>query len=73
VIAVAEEDQQRGNDMMGKHLPMVLPPLFNVKDHDLLQPKGVLHQSVPFEQSLSLSVWKVGPEILEIEPVVGIN
>jgi len=32
-----------------------------------------LHQSVPFEQSLSLSVWKVGPEILEIEPVVGIN
>lgn len=48
VIAVAGEYQECRNDVMGEHLPVVLPLLLNVDYHDLLQPECVLDEGIPF-------------------------
>jgi hypothetical protein len=47
VITVTREYQRRRDDMVGEHLPMVLPSLLHVDDHDLLQPEGILNENVP--------------------------
>lgn len=36
VIAVAEQHQSAGDDVMGEHLPVVLSLLLNVDNHNLL-------------------------------------
>jgi hypothetical protein len=36
VIAIAGKDQTSGHEMVRQHLPVVLPALLNVDDHDLL-------------------------------------
>ncbi len=56
--------------MVREHLPVVFSPLFDVDDHDLLKPEGVLDENVPFPNPSDLSIGPIGPEILEIEPVV---
>ena len=56
--------------MVREHLPMVFSPFFDIDDHYLLEPEGVLGEDVPFSYSGDLSIGPIGPEILEIEPVV---
>lgn len=58
--------------MVGEHLPMVLPTLFDVDDEYLLEPEGELYEVVPFEQPVHLSVRPARPELMEIEPVLGV-
>lgn len=48
MIPVCGKDQKIGNDVVGKHLPIILSTLLNVHDHDLLKPECELDQSVPF-------------------------
>ena len=48
VVAITGEYQARRDNVVGEHLPMVLPPLLNVDDHDLLQPECILDEDVPF-------------------------
>ena len=43
--------QNTCDDMVGKHLSMILPARFNVDDQDLLDPKRQLNEVVPFESS----------------------
>ncbi len=49
VVAITCEDQSAGYNVMGKHLEIVFPPLFDVHHKDLLQPERKLDQIVPFE------------------------
>lgn len=72
VIAVTCEYQAGSNNMVGKHLPVVFSPFLEVEDHDLLEPKGILNENVPFSKSVYLSVGPVRPELLEIKHVVGV-
>lgn len=58
---------------MREHLPVVLSPLLDIDNEYLLQPEGVLYQDVPFAYTGNLSIGPIGPEILEIEPVVRVD
>ena len=49
VIPIAREDQCTGDDMVGKHLPVIFPSFFNVHNQYLLQPKGELNEVIPLE------------------------
>jgi hypothetical protein len=42
VVSVAREDQKGCDNVMRKHLPMVLSSLLDVDHEYLLQPEGVL-------------------------------
>lgn len=73
MVAITGENQASGDNVMREHLPMIFPPLLNVDDHDLLEPKGVLSENVPFLQPAHLSIGPIGPEILEVKQVVRVN
>ena len=47
VITVTGKYQHCCDNVVGEHLPMVFPSLFDVNHQDLLQPKGILHENVP--------------------------
>jgi hypothetical protein len=49
VVAVAANQEQTCDDVVGEHLPMILSALFNINDQDLLQPKAELSQIVELE------------------------
>jgi hypothetical protein len=51
VVAVAANQEQTCDDVVGEHLPMILSALFNVDDQDLLQPKAELSQIVELEKT----------------------
>lgn len=51
VVAVAANQEQTCNDVVGEHLPMVLSALFHIDDHDLLQPEAELSEVVEFEKT----------------------
>jgi hypothetical protein len=38
-----------------------------------LEPKGVLDEGVPFPQPSHLSIGPIGPKILEIQPIIGVD
>lgn len=61
MIAVTREHEYASDDVVGKHLPMIFPPFFNVHDEELLHIKGELGKVVPFEQAVHFSVRPAGP------------
>jgi hypothetical protein len=71
VEAVRGKEQGRGEDVMGKHLPVVFSALFDVDDEELVHPKGELDNVVPLDARLKSGVRESRPELFEIEPVVG--
>lgn len=71
MVAVTGEHEDAGDDVMGKHLPVVFPPFFNVDNEHLLNVEGELDEVVPFEQAVHLSVRPAGPEFAGGEPVIG--
>jgi hypothetical protein len=48
MVSIAGKNQNCSNDVMGEHLPMVFPPLFDIDNHDLLQPESVLYEDIAF-------------------------
>lgn len=70
MIPITGKYQHSCDDMMREHLPVILPPLLDIYHQDLLEPKCVLYQCVPFLQTSNLTVGPVRPEFLEIEPVI---
>lgn len=56
--------------MMGEHLPMVFPGLFDVHDDDLLHPEGELHEVIPFKEASHCSQGKFAPQLGKVEPVI---
>jgi len=51
VIAVASNQKQACNDVVGEHLPMVLSTLFNVDNQNLLEPETKLSQIVQLKEA----------------------
>jgi hypothetical protein len=41
-VAVGTVDQGDGDDVMGKHLPMIFATLLDVDDDDFMEPEGEL-------------------------------
>lgn len=73
VVPIAREDQQGRDDVVREHLPVILPPCFNVDHHDLLQPECILRQDVPLAQAIHFPIWPVRPELPEVENVVRLH
>lgn len=55
--------------MVGEHLVVVLPPLLNVDDENLLKPKGQLEETVELEIARNITSRPVCPDLAEIKPV----
>lgn len=72
MVSVAHKHESTGDDVVGEHLPVVLPALFDIDDEYLLEPEGELYEVVPFEQPVHLSVRPARPKLMEIEPVLGV-
>lgn len=53
--------------MVAQHLPVVLAALFDVDNHDLLQPKRPLRQDIELHQSVELPVWPRRPKLPKIQ------
>ena len=50
IHTVARDDQCDGKNMVGKHLPVVLPWLFRVNNVELVEPPSELGEVVEFSQ-----------------------
>lgn len=61
VVDIARRNQGSGDDVVAKHLPMILAALLNVDDDDLLKPKCPLRQDISLHQAVKLTVGPVGP------------
>lgn len=69
-IGVAGEEQAAGDEVVGKHLPVILAALLDVEDHDLLNPDARLRNDVELHQAVNLAGGPVGPDATEVEEVV---
>jgi hypothetical protein len=72
VVAIAGEEEGARKDVVGKHLPVVFSPFFNIDNEDLLEPKCKLSEIVPFQESRHGSCREVGPNLSEVEPIFGV-
>lgn len=72
MVAVARGDEEGGDDVVAKHLPVVLATVLDVDDNNLLQPESPLRQNVALHKAVHLSVGPVGPKRTEVEPVGGL-
>jgi hypothetical protein len=70
MVSIARENQERCENVVGEHLPMVLSSLFDIDHEYLLQPEGVLDQNIPLPYPSDLSIRPICPKIFEIEQVV---
>jgi hypothetical protein len=71
MISVASEKKDARDDMVCEHLPMIFSPLFDIDNHNLLEPKGELREYIPFQETIYLSIWPIGPDSFDVEPVIG--
>lgn len=69
MVEVTGGDEDRGNNVVAKHLPVILATLLDVEDDNLLQPKSPLRQNISLHQSVHFSVWPVGPHFTQIEVI----
>ena len=70
MIAITRKKQNASDDVMSEHLPVILPSLLNLDDHDLLQPESKLDQYVPFQGGNNVSCRPISPHISQVEEVV---
>lgn len=73
-VAVPVRGENKGicHDVVGEHLPVVLPALFDVDDNDLLHPERELSKHVPLHNTRNLPDRPAGPQLVEIEVVWGV-
>ncbi len=67
VVAVACVDEHQGDQVMAEHLPMVLSPLLNVGNNNLLQPKCPLGQNIALSDAGKLTVRPSSPQFSKIQ------
>lgn len=72
MVTIGRKYKGTGDDMVGEHLHVVLPPLLNVDDDNLLEPETELDQIVPLGETGHLASRPVPPQSSEVEPVVGV-
>jgi hypothetical protein len=69
MVAIAGREQRYRDAMVRKHLPVVLPPLLDVYNKDLLKPEGPLGQDIGFGEPRKLSVWPIRPQSVHVKEV----
>ena len=70
VVAVGEEKQGDGEDVVGEHLSIVFPLLLDVHDQDLSNPEGPLREVVELGQTGNLAEWPAFPHAVQVEEIV---
>jgi hypothetical protein len=70
MISITRKHQGACNDMVREHLNVILSSIFYIHHEYLLQPKGKLHEVVPFGETVHFPVWPIDPEIVQVEPVI---
>ena len=66
MVTITPEHEGACDAVMGEHLPMVLPSLFDIDDNNLLQPKAELNQVIPFHGTFDFSARPACPELLVV-------
>jgi hypothetical protein len=72
VVDVAEHEQGARDDVVDQHLDVVLAPLLDVDDEDLLHPEGRLEEVVELHLGRHHARRVVGEELAKVHPVVGV-
>jgi hypothetical protein len=49
---------------------MIFPSFFSIDNYNLLEPEGKLDKQIPLQKATYLSVWPVGPDSLNVEPIL---
>ena len=68
-VRVANIHQHRCYNVMGEHLPMILPSFFEVEGEHLVKPRRKLDQIVPLHLATKISRRPCGPQVPEVHPV----
>lgn len=63
VADIARNDENDRDDVVSKHLEIVLPASLDVDKDDLVYPERELEQVVPFDWSGKVSMWIIDPEV----------
>ena len=61
IHVVARDDQGDGQDVMRKHLPVILPWLFRVNNVELVEPPSELGEVIEFGHGGQEGMWVSGP------------
>lgn len=69
VVVVAARHKTNSDDVVRKHLPVVLAAFFDVDNNDLLQPESPLSEHVELDKPTNLTVGPVRPQLGEVQPV----
>lgn len=60
-LSVGSINQGAGDDVMRKHLPVILSPFLDMDDNQLLEPEGKLCKYITLQEAGKLAVWPVRP------------
>jgi hypothetical protein len=61
VVSVRSCDERDGDEVVRKHLPVILAAVLEVDDEDLLNPEGPLDHDVRLHEEAEFPVRPVGP------------
>lgn len=61
MITITGENQGSRNDVVSKHLPMILSTCLDIDDYDLLKPEGILDEDIPLSKSTNLPIRPISP------------
>lgn len=72
-VDVRSSQKTTRNPMMSQHLIVILSPLLDVNDENLLHPERQLHKQIPLQNTRHAAVRPLRPDSLEVEPVGGLR
>lgn len=68
MVTVRTNNQGNGDEVVAKHLPVVLATLLDVDHKDLLKPEAQLGQDVELVQGAKFTVWPESPQVFQVHP-----
>jgi len=60
-LSVGSVNQGAGDDVVRKHLPVILSPFLDMDHNQLLEPEGKLCKYIALQEAGKLAVWPVRP------------
>jgi hypothetical protein len=71
-VAVGQAHEGSGEDVVGKHLGVILALLLDVDNEKLLDPEAPLDEVVPLEKAISLTERPAFPYAVQVQPELGV-
>lgn len=68
-VNISRPQQTARDDMVRQHLVVILSPLLDVNDENLLHPKRQLREKIPLQTTRHATMRPLRPDRLEVEPV----